>query len=203
MHNRFTYISINHGNNPMKKLTIGLLAIGMAAIAYADNNQYWVNGDTSLVLDSNGQCIRSATWTETSSCTMNEPVVVVEPPVELQPQVAETKIFIKDVYFDFDQSDINSTEQIKLGESIVTAMQFGTIVNVEVGGYTDNRGAADYNYALSNRRIQSVVDYLASYNIATDSKSAWGELEQVRDAEGNINDDLSRRVEIRLTVQVK
>ena len=192
----------------MKKLTIGLLAIGMAAIAYADNNHYWVNGNTALLLDSNGQCIRSGTWTETSSCAMNEPVVVVESPVvepqiELQPQVAETKIFIKDVYFDFDQSDINSTEQIKLGESIVTVMQFGTIVNVEVGGYADSRGSADYNYALSNRRIQSVVDYLASYNIVTDSKSAWGELEQVRDAEGNINDDLSRRVEIRLTVQIK
>lgn len=174
----------------------------MAAIAYADNNHYWVNSGT-VVLDSNGQCIRSATWTDTSSCAMNKPVVVVEPQVELQPQVADTKIFIKDVYFDFDQSDINSTEQIKLGESIATAMQFGTIVNVEVGGYADSRGSVDYNYALSNRRIQSVVDYLALYNIATDSKSAWGELEQIRDVEGNINDDLSRRVEIRLTVQVK
>jgi len=186
----------------MKKLTIGLLAIGMATIAYADNNHYWANSGTA-VLDSNGQCIRSATWTDTSSCAMNKPVVVVEPQVELQPQVADTKIFIKDVYFDFDQSDINSTEQIKLGESIATAMQFGTIVNVEVGGYADSRGSVDYNYALSNRRIQSVVDHLALYNIATDSKSAWGELEQIRDVEGNINDDLSRRVEIRLTVQVK
>ncbi|MDX2192196.1 MAG: OmpA family protein [Gemmatimonadales bacterium] len=47
-------------------------------------------------------------------------------------------------------------------------------VSVEVGGYTDNRGAARANTALSQRRAQAVVDYLVGKGVPAGQLTAKG-----------------------------
>ena len=41
-------------------------------------------------------------------------------------------------------------------------------VTIEMGAHTDRKGTDEYNINLSNRRAQSVIDYLISAGIAAD-----------------------------------
>ena len=47
-------------------------------------------------------------------------------------------------------------------------------VNVEVAGYTDDRGEADFNQALSQKRAESVKAYLQSSGVAANRMKAKG-----------------------------
>jgi outer membrane protein OmpA-like peptidoglycan-associated protein len=75
-------------------------------------------------------------------------------------QVADT-----DVHFGFDKAVLTRADKAKLD-------QFAAQLNgakgyiLEVTGGTDSTGSAQYNYDLSQRRAESVVQYLASkYNV--------------------------------------
>ncbi len=60
------------------------------------------------------------------------------------------------VYFDFDRYNVSSTERGKI--DAVAARVKGT--KVIIAGYTDHFGTEEYNLGLSDRRAQSVRDYL-------------------------------------------
>lgn len=79
-------------------------------------------------------------------------------------QVKETDLEIRvelasDVLFDFDKADIRPAAQNAL-------KQVGTIIkekakgSVRIEGHTDAKGADSYNEKLSNRRANSVKDWL-------------------------------------------
>ena len=60
------------------------------------------------------------------------------------------------VYFDFDRYNVSASERGKL--DAVAARVKGT--KVIIAGYTDTFGTEEYNLGLSDRRAQSVRDYL-------------------------------------------
>ena len=60
------------------------------------------------------------------------------------------------VYFDFDRYNVSASERGKL--DAVAASVKGT--KVIIAGYTDHFGTEEYNLGLSDRRAQSVRDYL-------------------------------------------
>jgi len=60
------------------------------------------------------------------------------------------------VYFDFDRYNVSSAERGKLDAAIARVK--GT--KVIIAGYTDTFGTEEYNLGLSDRRAQSVRDYL-------------------------------------------
>ena len=60
------------------------------------------------------------------------------------------------VYFDFDRYNVSAAERGKL--DAVAARVKGT--KVIIAGYTDTFGTEEYNLGLSDRRAQSVRDYL-------------------------------------------
>jgi peptidoglycan-associated lipoprotein len=60
------------------------------------------------------------------------------------------------VYFDFDRYNVSAAERGKLDAS--AARIKGT--KVIIAGYTDTFGTEEYNLGLSDRRAQSVRDYL-------------------------------------------
>ena len=70
------------------------------------------------------------------------------------------------VNFGFDKANLTKDEQAKLDQF---AQQLGTAKSyiLEVTGGTDSVGSKEYNYELSNRRADAVVQYLASkYGVA-------------------------------------
>lgn len=69
------------------------------------------------------------------------------------------------VTFGFDKSVLTSDDKAQLDQ---LANQLGSAKSyiLEVTGGTDSTGSKEYNYALSNRRADAVVQYLASkYNV--------------------------------------
>ncbi|MFZ0707470.1 MAG: OmpA family protein [Candidatus Korobacteraceae bacterium] len=69
------------------------------------------------------------------------------------------------VQFGFDKSDLTRKDKQtldQLGEQLANQRHF----LIEVHGYTDSTGPKDYNYQLSQRRADAVIQYLASkYNV--------------------------------------
>ena len=93
--------------------------------------------------------------------------------VELDREIDDKPVLL-DIYYDFDKWNIrvpeSETELFKLLAFLNE--NAGTIV--EIGSHTDARASFDYNIRLSQRRAQSVVDWLAARGISKDRMRAVG-----------------------------
>ena len=65
--------------------------------------------------------------------------------------------------FDFDSAEL--TDEAKENLDKVAAYLSSSDIKVEVGGHTDNMGSEEYNKALSQRRAESVINYLVGKGI--------------------------------------
>lgn len=98
------------------------------------------------------------------------------PPPPPPPQVTETSEQIinrdvKDVYFDYNKNDIRGDSQTVLqGDADVLKRVFSndTNITVRIEGNCDERGSAEYNLALGDRRAQAARDYLVQLGVSTD-----------------------------------
>src|SRR5262252_9780007 len=90
------------------------------------------------------------------------PTPAPAPPADYQPNPA-----LKAVYFDFDKSLIRPGDAKTLDASAdwLKANQ-NQLVRIE--GNTDERGTAEYNLALGDRRVKAAMSYLVSKGIAAD-----------------------------------
>jgi peptidoglycan-associated lipoprotein len=73
---------------------------------------------------------------------------------------------IQNIYFDFDKSTIrpDAREILKANADLFTKNSAATIV---VQGHCDERGTAEYNMALGERRAQETKQYLVNLGIAS------------------------------------
>jgi outer membrane protein OmpA-like peptidoglycan-associated protein len=69
-----------------------------------------------------------------------------------------------DVTFEVDQSDVNSRFYPVLN-SVATVLNKFEKTSIHVTGFTDSTGSFEYNFDLSQRRAQSVADYLKAQGI--------------------------------------
>ena len=102
------------------------------------------------------------------------------------------------VLFVSNKSDLLPTAQIKLNEVADALTKQDTESKIVVEGHTDSQGGATYNQDLSQRRAQTVRDYLVSRGISADrvTSQGFGLSRPIADnasAEGRAN---NRRVEI-------
>jgi outer membrane protein OmpA-like peptidoglycan-associated protein len=76
------------------------------------------------------------------------------------PRVVDTL----DVYFGFDRSDLDDGAQTAL-LAIVKELQANPGLTVELVGFTDPKGAREYNYQLSQRRVDAVRRFLVEKGV--------------------------------------
>jgi|SRR5579862_3170814 len=77
---------------------------------------------------------------------------------------------LEDALFDYDQSTIRSDANVALKDDV--AVIRGILADYPsqkliIEGHADERGSAEYNLALGDRRAQAVREFLASMNIPT------------------------------------
>lgn len=72
-----------------------------------------------------------------------------------------------DVYFDYDQSSVRDDARGALQKNAAWLKQWPS-TRITVEGHTDERGTAEYNLGLGERRANSVKDYLVSLGVAAD-----------------------------------
>ena len=104
------------------------------------------------------------------------------------------------VTFGFDKSTLTKDDKEQLDTFAATLANAKSYI-VEVTGGTDSTGNADYNYALSQRRADAVVQYIASkYNIPAHRfyLIGIGKDKEVADNSTREGRAKNRRVDIRL-----
>ena len=83
-----------------------------------------------------------------------------------EPQDGEdNKEVLLDIYYDFDKWFIRKESEPELNK-VLGFMQENPDAIVEIGSHTDARAPYDYNIKLSQRRAQSVVDWLIAHGIS-------------------------------------
>src|SRR5512141_2732054 len=74
---------------------------------------------------------------------------------------------LKDVFFDFDRSAIRDEQKAALNDNAVW-LKANSGAKIILEGHCDERGTAEYNLALGERRAKAVKDYRIAAGIAAD-----------------------------------
>ena len=73
-------------------------------------------------------------------------------------------ILIENIFYDFDRATLRPESETSLNE-LVKMLDDNPNVSIELAAHTDYKGKDEYNLRLSERRAQSVVDYLIKAGI--------------------------------------
>lgn len=89
---------------------------------------------------------------------------------------AEGEGAFRDIHFDFDSAAISDSARQEI-EFNVQALQANRDLKIQLEGHSDERGTAEYNLALGNKRAHAVSDVLVSYGVAASriSTISYGE----------------------------
>jgi peptidoglycan-associated lipoprotein len=78
---------------------------------------------------------------------------------------------LEKIYFEFDKSDLSKEARDILSRNAQTMLKSKSGINVKVEGHCDERGSAEYNLALGERRAKSVQQYLITLGVQPDRLS--------------------------------
>lgn len=73
-------------------------------------------------------------------------------------------IELKNVLYEFDKAELTEDSKEKM-DFLYTILVDNPTIEIELSAHTDNKGTAEYNLDLSDRRAKSCVDYLVSKGI--------------------------------------
>jgi len=106
--------------------------------------------------------------------------------------------YFKVVYFGIDKS-VAITKYTKDLDEVVTIMNDHSDVTINVEGYADETGTANYNLKLSEKRADYVISYLVKKGIAKERlvKKFYGKTNFASDNKTSTGRALNRRVEIK------
>jgi peptidoglycan-associated lipoprotein len=90
------------------------------------------------------------------------------PVMEQELQVVQTNL--KPIYFDYDRYTLSPEAQAAL-QYDAEILRRAPHLSVVAEGHCDERGTAEYNLALGDRRARSAVEFLASAGIAPNQLS--------------------------------
>lgn len=85
----------------------------------------------------------------------------------------EKPIELPNIFYDYDRWELRPESMTAL-DRLVEILNDNPNITIELGSHTDSRGSLEYNYELSQKRAQSVVNYLIEKGIATDRLKAKG-----------------------------
>ena len=82
-------------------------------------------------------------------------------------------VLIENIFYDFDKATLRPESKDALDE-LIKMLEDNPNVTIELASHTDRKGSETYNQNLSQRRAQSVVDYLIAGGIEKERLTAVG-----------------------------
>ena len=82
-------------------------------------------------------------------------------------------VLIDNVFYDFDKATLREESTVAL-DKLVQTLNDNPNITIELSAHTDYRGSDIYNKRLSQKRAESVVDYLIAHGIAADRLTPMG-----------------------------
>lgn len=107
---------------------------------------------------------------------------------------------LENIYYDLDKFDIRADAALEL-DKLVQILKDNPNVSIELGSHTDTRGSDTYNGRLSQRRAESVINYLTIKGIASARLTAkgYGETELIiANAKNEDEHQINRRTEFKV-----
>ena len=101
----------------------------------------------------------------------------VEAPVEIKPADTQPTKAVADVspfetvYFDFDKADLRADTRATITKNAEIMKKTKATAKVRIEGHCDERGSAEYNLALGERRANSVQQYLITLGVQAERLS--------------------------------
>ncbi len=138
---------------------------GIGAVQPNGTQQVSPAESTTYTLTAKGA---GGTQTATARVTVNAPPPT--PPPTTQPSLTEEQLFaqsVKDIYFDYDKSDVRASEQASIQADAAFLQQHPNI-SFTIEGHCDERGSTEYNLALGDNRASTVKNALVGAGIAAD-----------------------------------
>jgi peptidoglycan-associated lipoprotein len=106
--------------------------------------------------------------------------IATQPIKEIQPETAsegaaagstELSTLLDKVYFDFDSSILTQPSRDTLSKNGNLLLKNQPDLKVQIEGHCDERGSAEYNLALGERRAKSVMNYLVTLGVKAERLS--------------------------------
>jgi peptidoglycan-associated lipoprotein len=138
---------------------------GIGAVQPNGTQQVSPAESTTYTLNAKGA---GGTQTATARVTVNAPAPPTPPPA--QPSLTEEQLFaqnVKDIYFDYDKSDVRASEQASI-QADASFLQQHPNISFTIEGHCDERGSTEYNLALGDNRASAVKNALVGAGIAAD-----------------------------------
>ncbi|MDR1951325.1 MAG: OmpA family protein, partial [Bacteroidales bacterium] len=122
---------------------------------------------------------------------------------ECIPKLSELgdEVYVNNIYYDFDQSDIIRDGHRELDRLIIIAIK-NPHLRFEVTAHADERGSDEYNEALTERRLTSVLEYIRKKGLDMNrliTKAAGKSDPLIKNAITDDEHALNRRTTIRLS----
>lgn len=123
-----------------------------------------------------------------------------------QTEIVLEKLFVgktfrlENIYYDLDKFDIRSDAAVEL-DKLVQILKDNPQIKIELGSHTDTRGSDLYNTRLSQKRAESVINYLAVKGISKERLTAkgYGETELIiQEAKNEEEHQVNRRTEFKV-----
>lgn len=164
----------------------------MAQSAYP-NQGYLVDGSKSIVKSPLSGCWHTSEWSPARAVMECDPSLMRVAAVTPAPQAAEPapavapapmavvpvppskrKVsFSGDALFAFDKSDLKP-EGVVMLDKLVSELKGARYDVIEVTGHTDRLGSSQYNQKLSERRANTVKNYLVAQSVTASRIDAQG-----------------------------
>lgn len=163
----------------MKKSMITLLAcISMAALlAGGCANKEAVKKEEAVVPTAAAKVEPAKPVEQVKPVEQAQPVVQVKPAqqeaVAAAPKStkAAAEFKLETVYFDFDKSDLRQDARDVLSKNAEIILKSLAGAKVQIEGNCDERGSAEYNLALGERRARSAQKYLTTLGVKAENLS--------------------------------
>ncbi len=169
------------------KIGVGIRA---EVISYEEDVQY---GQLGLMYRLGPKHKREAVVVAAAPAPIPEPVVAAAEP---DPCLQHNGV-MNGVNFHTDSAKL-TTEASGILDSVAKTLVECEELNITLSGHTDSRASDSYNQSLSQRRAQSVVDYLSSRGVVTSRMEpiGFGESQPIADNDTENGMAKNRRVEL-------
>lgn len=146
---------------------VALVTVLISTGAFAHSGKFLSDSAGNRVLDGNGNCVLADNGVDVCAVVVAPapaptpvPVVAPEPPERIVQNVSLNG----DALFDNDSAVLTDAGKASVDPIVVGARNINDFT-ISLVGHADSRGDADYNQKLSERRAQSVADYMISQGI--------------------------------------
>ena len=154
---------------------IALTALLISTGVFAHSGKFLTDSAGNKVLDGNGNCVLADNGSDV--CAPPAPVVKLAPKPVVAPEppqrIVQNVSFAGDALFEHNSAVLTDAGKASVDPIIIGSRKVNDF-EVALVGHADSSGEIDYNQKLSERRAQSVADYMIGKGVVASAITISG-----------------------------